>query len=314
MSLIEINTVKRALGVCKLFDANNKRDFRRMIDNTPEGILPNLIIIGAQKCGTTSLHYYLSLHPQIYMSKEKELDFFVFSSRWKKGVEWYKSHFVGEATIYGETSPNYTNYPLWKAVPKRMYSLVPNTKLIYILRDPVERIVSEYAHQYSNGIEDKPILQVLSNFETNRYVQRSKYFMQLEQYLNYFPLHNILITTLEDLNREPQATLKNIFSFLSVDDTFDCAKSSVIKHKTSQKRRKNSVGKFLQQTPLAKKIDQLPFSVREKAKALLYLPFSEKVDKPILDKNLHEELVNYLAPDINCLRQLTGYSFESWSI
>jgi len=91
--------------------------------------LPNLIVIGAQKSGTTSLHHYLSLHPEIMMSKHKELNYFNEELNWKKGLAWYKSHFIGEAKIYGESSPHYTFYPLYKGVAQRMYSIIPEAKL-----------------------------------------------------------------------------------------------------------------------------------------------------------------------------------------
>jgi hypothetical protein len=68
-------------------------------------MLPNLIIIGAMKCATTSLHYYLNLHPEILMSEEKQLDFFISELNWNKGIEWYESNFTDKAKIYGETSP-----------------------------------------------------------------------------------------------------------------------------------------------------------------------------------------------------------------
>ena len=89
------------------------------IKKSKKGRLPNLIVIGGQKCATTSLHYYLNLHPQISMSREKELNF--FSERnWHKGIEWYKSNFTGRTKIHGESSPSYTNYPFNKEVPKRL--------------------------------------------------------------------------------------------------------------------------------------------------------------------------------------------------
>ena len=118
-----------------------------------KGTLPNLIIIGAQKCGTTSLHYYLNLHPQILMSREKELNFFITERNWSKGVDWYRSQFVEKAEIYGESSPNYTDYIRFGGVPERMYSVVPDARLIYILRDPIERIVSHYVHLCDMGLE-----------------------------------------------------------------------------------------------------------------------------------------------------------------
>lgn len=154
------------------------------------GTLPNLIVIGTQKGGTCSLHYYLSLHPQIYMCREKELNFFISQrdwSNWERGIEWYEKKFVGKAKIYGESSPNYTNYSRYDQVPRRMHSIIPDAKLVYILRDPIKRIISNYMHRYSDGTEDRSISKAFKKLEASGYTRRSLYYFQLEQYLEYYP-------------------------------------------------------------------------------------------------------------------------------
>ena len=109
-------------------------------------MLPNLIVIGAAKCGTTSLHEYLDLHPEVAMSREKELDFFVEEKHWGRGVEWYAAQFE-DAPVRGESSPSYTAYPRYRGVPERIRRVVPDAKLVYLVRDPVERIVSHFVHR-----------------------------------------------------------------------------------------------------------------------------------------------------------------------
>jgi len=280
-----------------------------------EKSLPNLIIIGALKCGTTSLHYYLGLHPQIFMSREKELDFFVQELNWDKGIEWYKSNFTGKALIHGESSPRYTNYPFYDGVPERMHFVMPEAKLIYIVRDPIDRIISDYVQKFSDGMENRRIEDVLKDFNlTNRYLNRSRYYMQLSQYLNYFPKSSILIITMEDLNRQRQTTLKKIFQFLNVDDTFYSQKFFKIKHTSTSKRRKNRIGmvlKWLSETEIAKTISA---DIRRKIGRILYLPFSTRIEKPMLNDSLKEKLINYLKDDINQLREYTGSDFKHWSV
>ena len=108
-------------------------------------VLPNLIVIGAQKCGTSSLHNYLAAHPQIAMSRVKEINFFNEETRWAYGTEWYARHFEpGE--VRGESSPAYAFLPESEGTAERMHEVVPNARLIYIVRDPVERIRSNYLH------------------------------------------------------------------------------------------------------------------------------------------------------------------------
>ena len=278
------------------------------------GTLPNLIVIGTQKGGTCSLHYYLSLHPQIYMCREKELDFFIAQRNWQRGVEWYQKNFVGKAKIYGESSPNYTDYPRYEQVPKRMHSIVPESKLIYILRDPIKRIISHYMHWYTAGLEDRSTSEALKKLENSRYIRRSLYYLQLEQYLEYFPKSNILIMTTEDLYNNPQQSMQKLFSFLKVDNPFYDQRFTRIKHKNSDKRRKNTLGLSLRKSLIGETVERFPYSLREKVKTLLYFPFSQKVQRPMLEKSLEAELIDYLSPDINRLREYTGLAFEDWCL
>ena len=116
-------------------------------------MLPNLIVIGAAKCGTTSLHAYLDEHPEIAMSREKELHFFVDRKNWGRGIEWYEAQFDASAPVRGESSPGYSAYPLYEGVAERMARVVPDAKLVYLVRDPVERVVSHYTHRTVNWPE-----------------------------------------------------------------------------------------------------------------------------------------------------------------
>src|SRR5450432_1398160 len=113
----------------------------------PKGHLPNLIIIGAAKSGSTSLHRYLSIHPEIFMSKEKEIRFFDTREkygRFNRGVDWYRSHFPVDKPIRGEASPQYALFPKLPDVPQHISDTLGTPKIIYIVRDPVERLLSDY--------------------------------------------------------------------------------------------------------------------------------------------------------------------------
>ncbi|TVQ45339.1 MAG: sulfotransferase [Gloeocapsa sp. DLM2.Bin57] len=281
------------------------------------GRLPDFIIIGGMKCGTTSLHYYLNCHPDISMSREKELNFFIEEKNWHKGIEWYQSKFTGNAKIYGEASPNYTYYPNWQGVPERLYSTIPHAKLIYILRDPIERIISHYVHRYADGRENCSITEVLADFENNPYnpyVCRSRYYWQLEQYLRYFPSSNILILTSEQLEHFPQKTLQTIFRFLAVSEDINLNNYQKKLHKSIYKRRKNNLGNAIAELPIMTKIDNLHPAVRYNLKQIIYFPFSAPVNKPQLTSDLQSKLVKYFQDDINRLREYTGYDFTEWSL
>src|SRR5881398_2677233 len=113
-------------------------------------MLPNLLVIGASKCGTTSLHHYLGLHPEIGMSRVKELHYFVEEPT-ESSLRWYASQFP-DAPVRGESSPSYTQRHRSPLVAARIARVLPDVKLVYIVRDPVERLLSSYRfHRYDLG-------------------------------------------------------------------------------------------------------------------------------------------------------------------
>ena len=181
--------------------------------------LPNLIVIGAMKCGTSSLHHYLSQHPDVVMSEQKELNFFAEERVWQRGLDWYATNFPSGTAVRGESSPNYTKYPAFEGVPERLHGTLPDAKLVYLLRDPIERIVSHYVDAFSFGRENGTLEETLSDLDDNHYVNCSSYAMQLERYLPFFPLSHILILTTEAMRDERRATLARAFRFLEVDDS-----------------------------------------------------------------------------------------------
>ena len=297
------------------------------------GNLPNLIVIGAMKCGTTSLHSYLNIHPEISMSRQKELNFFIETKNWHKGIEWYKSNFTGEAKIYGESSPNYTKRHIWKNIPEKIYSVIPKTKLIYVVRDPIERIISHYIHTYSEGTEDNSIEEALNKIEGNNYVESSKYFFQIEPYLEFFSNSSILVISSEKLLNHPQETMKKVFQFLEVDTDFKLEIKTVTealtvgfplnmfksqfntkKHQSFGKRRMKLSTDNLIVKNISTITKRLPGKVRSYTEQIVYQPFSEKIKRPKISNELRQEILDYLTEDIIKLKKMTGYSFEEWNI
>jgi hypothetical protein len=277
-------------------------------------VLPNLIIIGAEKCGTSALYYYLHQHPEIAMSRRKELRFFN-GSHWDKGLAWYESNFTNASVrVRGEASPQYTQHPRGSGTPRRMHAVVPEAKLVYLVRDPIDRIVSAYMSAYAMGREDRTLADAVIPSPTNRYVCVSSYFMQLEQYLPYFPLDQILVVTREDLLARRRPTLRRVFRFLDVDDAFDTRRFDRVRNPSSGKRRVEHQPRWLpgRVTPAA--TGRVPWALRARVKRIVYRPFSVPVERPAVDHDLRQALVGELKPDVDRLRQLTGQAFEQWSV
>lgn len=183
-------------------------------------MLPTFIVIGAMKCGTTSLYHYLKQHPEICMSLRTEPNFFVQEKNYHKGIAWYHSLFQGVAKAYGERSTNYTKRHEFEGVAARMKSVLPDVKLIYLLRDPVERVISHYVHSYAKGSESRAISDVLDSFDQNKYVLTSRYYMQLQPYLSHYSTDQILVIETEALKLNAYSVLEEVFRFLGVEPTF----------------------------------------------------------------------------------------------
>lgn len=187
------------------------------------GFLPNFLIIGAGKCGTSSLHRYLSLHPDIFMSQLKELRFFDAREpfgRFRLGLEWYMNHFPVNAKARGEASPQYSFYPNVARVPEMIREVLGQPKLIYLVRDPIERLRSDHMRILDEYYFTRTFDEEISDIKQRDSYHRSRYFLQLSQYLNVFPRENIHVVVSERLQRDRRATLKKVFEFLDVDSDF----------------------------------------------------------------------------------------------
>jgi len=179
--------------------------------------LPTFLVIGAMKAGTTSLFHYLRNHDQIFMSKIKELDFFVTESNWGRGLDWYRHQFsgAGEALARGEASTLYTKYPQYDGVPARIAGVLPDVRMIYVVRDPIVRMRSHYEHRVKLGAESAPPEVAL--LEDPTYLACSRYAMQLERYLDHFPREQILLVASENLRTDRRRTVQQVYEFLGVD-------------------------------------------------------------------------------------------------
>jgi len=277
------------------------------------GALPNLIIIGAQKCGTTSLHHYLALHPDVSMSKQKELHYFTGQLGWSLGEDWYRSWFDPRKPIRGESSPGYTNFPVFTGVPERMHALVPDGRLIFMVRDPVQRTFSHYRHMVAERKEDRPLAEVLHD-PGEPYTRRSQYHFQLEPYLAYYDLERILIVQQETLLADRAGTLAGIFEWLGVDASFRSPRFLYRRHRTDRKRRRTECGLRIADSKPMRAVTALPDPWRWMIEDVVYWPFSRAVPRPVLDSATLETLHDRFRDDTARLRGLTGLPLDGWSV
>ncbi len=191
-------------------------------------MLPNFLIIGSQKGGTTSLYNVLRQHPQIYMSETKEINFFFRSEVWQRGVEYYQSFFAEvpeTAKAWGEASPGYICHP---AAPERIHGLMPEVKLILVARNPIERAYSQYWDNRRHLSEPRHFSEVVDLYLSDYYLpgvpgyfSRGVYMRYIRKYLGFFPPEQLLVLVFEELVRDPVGFYRRIFEFLGVNADFD---------------------------------------------------------------------------------------------
>lgn len=272
-------------------------------------MLPNLIVIGAAKAGTTSLHAYLALHPEVEMSRHKELQFFV-RRRWREQVDWYADQFPA-ARIRGESSPTYTMYPWLPSTADRIHELVPDTRLIYVLRDPVERAIASYVEHVYLGVEDRPIRQALLEFDRpdNPYLCASRYATQSQRFLDHFSRSEILVIDQTDLLRNRLQCMAQVFRFLDVDPAFHSAQFGRLHNTSDVKVRYNRLGFWMVRRGLFTR------QAGHLSRGPLVAPLRKLMSRPI-DRRLPPEdrdrLVAALRPEVEQLRDLTGQSWSQW--
>ena len=197
--------------------------------------LPNFLIVGAAKSGTTSLATWLADHPEVFVAAEKELHFFNLESNWARGVAWYAEQFAASTgeTAIGEATPIYLFAD--RAV-ERMAQVVPGARLIVCLREPASRALSHWRHWYfRRTVERRPFAEAveeemaqlasrprdeLSAYSPDGgyYVEMGRYLPQLERLCRHFPRDRVHVLLLEDLQGAPRETFADVCRFLGIDD------------------------------------------------------------------------------------------------
>jgi hypothetical protein len=182
--------------------------------------LPDFVIIGAMKCGTTTLQEQLAAQPGVFMSTPKEPNFFSDDPVWAKGLGWYESLFADAppGALKGEASTHYAKLPTYPACADRLAATLPDARLIYVTRDPFARLVSHYIHEWTMGVIRTDLETALTRHP--ELVAYGRYAMQLAPYVARFGRERILLTSLERLEAEPDAEFARIGAFLGAPAPF----------------------------------------------------------------------------------------------
>jgi hypothetical protein len=293
--------------------------------------LPNFLIIGAPKAGTTSLHYVLSQHPQVFMCPVKEAGFFwaygqAFDAS-GPGADKLRNRLVTERDEYeklfrgaegypavGESSVRYLSAP---SAPEIIHQLAPQMKLIVSLRQPAERAFSAFSHNLRDGLEPchnfaDAILQdrkgLRDDWSFCRYLDRGFYYQSLKRYLEYFPREQMHISLLEDLKDDSHGLMRRIYRFLGIDEQFQPDadqvhnKSGIIRNPVLRFMwtRSNSLRSAIR--PL------LPPRLRHAAFEWVI----QDLEKLPFPKEQRAELTDYYRQDIMQLQDLLDRDLSHW--
>jgi sulfotransferase family protein len=189
------------------------------------GRLPTFLIVGAPKSGTTALAAYLAEHPEVFMSADKELHF--FDDNYERGLDWYRSNFAeaGDARAVGEATPTYYLHP---RTLERMAEVLPDARLVALVRNPIDAAWSNYWMQRSLGFERRSFEDALRDEREGRrpwpraveYASGGMYAQLLRRMGERYPREALLVKLFEDLRDAPDATFAEVCRHIGVDDRY----------------------------------------------------------------------------------------------
>lgn len=272
---------------------------------------PDLVVIGAMRAGTTSLHNLLVRCSGVSLPKMKETDFFIEGKNWSRGFAWYQGLFSPSAEVTAEVSPNYSKRDVFKGVPQRLASANPNTRIVYLVRDPVARAISHYRHSWLSSRLSSPDDLPGSRDEAH-ILASSRYAYQIGPWLEHFPAGSVLVVEFTELVDTPLRVLRAVARHAGFEPPESLPENKVLNASTELRRmppwwqslRESRVGTQLR--------SMAPGQVVRLARKAAAAP-ADSAPPPLPD-HLKARFAEQLAPDAERFRKLTGRSFATWSV
>jgi len=274
-------------------------------------VTTNFIVIGSMKSGTTTLSHLLGQHPDVFMADPKEPEFFCKKEIYGKGWDWYQSLYKNVKTekAVGEGSTSYTKAPLFSHVPERIVKHLPDARLIYIVRHPLERIESHWMHRvrHEDTRSFKKMLQHYPNL-----VDTSRYWFQIEQYRKYFKDDQILVVFFDELKSEPETVLERCFSFLGVDPAVKLDNPAKRLYPTKEFKVEREVLKRARANPALSGAGRIvPGPLKEWLKGW----FEIRVDRrPVWDGKQRHRVIDEIEKDIRTFLEFYGKPSDFWDL
>ena len=267
-------------------------------------ILPSFLVVGAQKCGTTSVHDILSTHPEANMSNIKEINFFTNKEKYKKGLEYYSRFFekkIGAGAV-GESSPGYICFP---GVPEKIKKNLGKIKILILLRNPIKRAFSQYWDNRRSLNETLTTEAIIDEYLEDQYdparkgyFSRGVYVHQVQEFFDLFGRDNVKVVFLEELVKNQKETLRSIYTFLNLDEDKGCQK--LPKAQNSSEVYQNPFYRFVFERP------NLSAWIPKRLKRLFFFGRKSPFKYPMPEKEVVNKLKEFYKPYDSKLESLLG--------
>jgi GT2 family glycosyltransferase len=270
--------------------------------------LPDFVIVGAMKCGTSTLHEQLARQPGFFMSEPKEPCFFSDDQVWERGFDWYADHFARAAPgdLCGESSTHYTKLPTYRHTVGRLKQHLPDAKFIYVMRHPIERLRSQFIHEWTERKVSPSIEEAILHFPP--LVEYSRYAMQLRPFFEAFGSARLLPVFFERMIAEPQAELERVCRFLGYSGKPTWDPSLGEQNISAQRLRTSPVRDAIAYAPVISQVRShlVPRAVRDRIKRLWTMQARPTIPDDqlawlteVFDRDL-AELGRWLGTDLTC--------------
>jgi hypothetical protein len=228
----------------------------------------------------------------------------------------YQSHFPLGTRYRAEATPFYSQAPCYPGVVDRMADLVPDAKLLYLVRDPIDRVVAEYVEQLQWRAAGGTLEEQLADAADprNHLVAGSRYATQLREYLRRFQPHQIQVVDLVDLSTDVVGTMRRVFGFLELDPPPMSEEDFGVYNTRDDKRMFPEWMFRFRRGPIIRTMHRLPERPRRFISDLAWRRLRAPVERPELSEQDRTVLREVLAPEVADLRTLTGQSFATWSL
>ena len=259
---------------------------------------PTFLVIGAMKSATTSLARYLSVHPEIDIPARSRVGYFSRSELYRRGFSWYAAHFKRGRQVRGEVAPSYSKRHVAPEVAARIHEALPDCRLVYSVRDPINRALSHYRHRRARGAESRTISAALSPSAGNPYLLTGRYAWQLEPFRQLFPADHILVVVAEELREDRVTVLSRLCTFLGAGPVATRAVGDREYHRGVDKREGGWLPRLLSVAGWDGVLTRVPGPMLGWG--------GRSIPEPTIDEGLRRELFDYFADDIEVVGNLLG--------